>query len=103
MPNIQEEFQEYIWDLLREDTEFVVGRNNEGGQLSLGEIIADLRGDSPPNVAVDEPASLVADQEGVENGNGTKPKKTEWKVYASEARRWRALTGHGIDYKRVHE
>jgi len=36
-------FQDYVWDILRQQEEFKVGINCEGNVLWLDEIVADLR------------------------------------------------------------
>jgi len=73
-PNVKEEFQEYIWGLLRRQRDFKVGPKNESRQLSLGEMVEKWRENK-------DDANL--------------------RVYASEERRWRTLTGHGPDPRRV--
>lgn len=83
-PNLNEEFQEYVWELLKREEDFHVGRDNEGGNMQLMEIVIDLKA-----------AGKVASDGAPSKGHD------KWKGYASEERRWRALTGHGIDYKKV--
>lgn len=83
VPNMRDEFQDYVWDILRQQEDFKVGMNGEGNELSLDEIVADLR-----NQAVDS--------KGEANGGGK-----VWRVYTSEERHWKTLTGHGPDLKRV--
>ena len=83
VPNMRDEFQDYVWDILRQQEEFKVGINGEGNGLSLEQIVADLR-------------NQAEDSEGEANGGGK-----VWRVYASEGRHWRTLTGHGPDLKRV--
>ena len=73
-PNVKEEFQEYVWNLLRQETDFRVGPKNESRDMSLEEIVDKWRDNKQ-----DE----------------------KLRVYASEDRRWRALTGHGPDPKKV--
>jgi len=73
-PNVKEEFQEYVWGLLRRQKDFNVGPKNESRDMSLGEIVDKWR-------------------ENKDDDN--------LRVYASEDRRWRTLTGHGPDLKRV--
>ncbi|KAI5853861.1 B-block binding subunit of TFIIIC-domain-containing protein [Tricharina praecox] len=73
-PNVKEEFQEYVWGLLRQQKDFNVGPKNESRGMSLGEIVDKWRENK-------DDANL--------------------RVYASEDRRWRTLTGHGPDPKRV--
>jgi hypothetical protein len=73
-PNVKEEFQEYIWELLKQQADFDVGPKNESRHMSLGEIV----------------------DKWTENKQDEK-----LRVYASEDRRWRTLTGHGFDPKKV--
>jgi hypothetical protein len=73
-PNVKEEFQEYIWELLKQQADFDVGPKNESRHMSLGEIV----------------------DKWSENKDDEK-----LRVYASEDRRWRTLTGHGVDPKKV--
>jgi hypothetical protein len=91
MPNLKEDFQDYVWDLLRGEDDFSVGKDNEGCNMSLKDIVDDLRKDK------------AADREVVLAGSGVKDQKghEKWRVFASEERRWRALTGHGVDPKKV--
>ena len=83
VPNMRDEFQDYVWDILRQQEDFKVGIDGEGNGLSLDEIVADLR-------------NQVEDSEGEANKGGK-----VWRVYTSEGRHWRTLTGHGPDLKRV--
>lgn len=76
LPNVKEEFQEYIWELLKREKDFSVGPKNEGGSMTLKEVVEKLKRSS-------------AEED------------MEWRVYATEERRWRVLTGHGPDPKRV--
>jgi hypothetical protein len=73
-PNVKEEFQEYIWELLKQQADFDVGPKNESRHMSLGEIV----------------------DKWSENKDDEK-----LRVYASEDRRWRTLTGHGVDPKKA--
>ena len=75
IPNVKEEFQEYIWDLLRQEKDFIVGRQNEAGDMSLKGIVEMMKAKGGA------PASL--------------------RVCATEERRWKTLTGHGPDPKKV--
>lgn len=77
IPNVKEEFQEYIWGLLRQEKDFIVGRQNEAGDMSLKEIVEAMKAKGGGGA----PASL--------------------RVYATEERRWKTLTGHGPDPKKV--
>ena len=77
IPNVKEEFQEYIWGLLRQEKDFIVGRKNEAGHMSLKEIVEAMKAKGGGGA----PASL--------------------RVYATEERRWKTLTGHGPDPKKV--
>ncbi|KAI5793241.1 hypothetical protein EDC01DRAFT_91164 [Geopyxis carbonaria] len=76
LPNVKEEFQEYIWELLKREKDFSVGPKNEGGKMTLKEVVEKLKSSSTEE-------------------------DMEWRVYATEGRRWRVLTGHGPDPKRV--
>lgn len=89
VPNLEEDFQDFIWDLLRVEEDLIVGKESEGNRLSLGEILNDLRN-------VPGTGGKSAQGENVGEGVGR-----EWKVYAAEDRRWRTLTGHGPDPKKV--
>lgn len=96
VPNLKEDFQDYVWDLLREEKDFSVGKSNEGRDLSLKGIVDDLRKDK---------VSGKGDREIVLGGVGIRDQEGgpgRWRVYASEERRWRALTGHGVDPKKVN-
>lgn len=98
LPNLEEEFQDYVWDLLRMEKDFIIGKNNEGRNLTLKDIVDDLRKDKIPKKSGGESDlgdSTSKDQERCEIG------QEKWRVYASEERRWRALTGHGVDPKKV--
>lgn len=98
LPNLEEEFQDYVWDLLRMEKDFIIGKNNEGRNLTLKDIVDDLRKDKIPKKSSGESevgGSALKDQERGEIG------QEKWRVYASEERRWRALTGHGVDPKKV--
>lgn len=75
LPNVQEDFQEYVWKLLKQERGFTVGKNNEGAEQTLKEIVEKMRA-----------------------GNADGP---EFRVYADEDRRWKALTGHGVNHKAV--
>jgi len=75
LPNVKEEFQEYVWDLLRQEKDFIVGPKNEASNLSLRDIVGKLK--------------------------ESKESSAKLRVYASEERRWRTLTGHGPDPKKV--
>lgn len=94
MPNLKEDFQDYVWDLLRGEDDFSVGKGNEGRDMSLKDIVDDLRKDK---------AAGKGDREVVLGGSAVKDQKghEKWRVFASEERRWRALTGHGVDPKKV--
>lgn len=94
MPNLKEDFQDYVWDLLRGEDDFSVGKDNEGGDMSLKDIVDDLRKDK---------AAGKGDREVVLGSSSVKDQKghEKWRVFASEERRWRALTGHGVDPKKV--
>lgn len=94
MPNLKEDFQDYVWDLLRGEDDFSVGKDNEGRDMSLKDIVDDLRKDK---------AAGKGDREVVLGGSDVKDQKghEKWRVFASEERRWRALTGHGVDPKKV--
>lgn len=94
MPNLKEDFQDYVWDLLRREDDFSVGKDNEGCDMSLKDIVDDLRKDK---------AAGKGDREVVLGGLTVKDQKghEKWRVFASEERRWRALTGHGVDPKKV--
>jgi len=78
------EFQNYVWDILRQQEKFKVGINCEGNGLSLDEIVVDLR-------------NQAEDSEGEASGGGK-----VWRVYTSEGRDWRALTGQNPDLERVN-
>ncbi|KAG0135937.1 hypothetical protein HOY82DRAFT_117055 [Tuber indicum] len=82
VPNMRDEFQDYVWDILRQQGDFKVGVNGEGNELSLNEIVADLRNQA---------------EGGKEEANG---EGKIWRVYTSDERHWRTLTGHGPDLKR---
>ncbi|KAI5839302.1 hypothetical protein DFP73DRAFT_219762 [Morchella snyderi] len=98
LPNLEEEFQDYVWDLLRMEKDFIIGKNNEGRNLTLKDIVDDLRKDKISKKSGGESDLrdfTSRDQERCEIG------QEKWRVYASEERRWRALTGHGVDPKKV--
>lgn len=71
------------------EEDLIVGKESEGNRLSLSEILNDLRN-------VPGTGGKSAQGENVGEGVGR-----EWKVYAAEDRRWRTLTGHGPDPKKV--
>jgi hypothetical protein len=76
LPNVNEEFQEYIWNLLVQDDDFKVGIKNEFKDLTLKEVVEKLK-------------------------NGGDKENDVLKVYVTEDRRWRALAGHGVNFKKV--
>jgi hypothetical protein len=78
-PNVKEEFQEYIWDLLRQEKDFIVGPKNEAGSMTLKNIVEQMK------------------------MGGGNDESEQLKVYATEDRRWRTLTGHGPDPRKVEE
>jgi hypothetical protein len=96
VPNLREDFQDFFWDLLRTEKDLIVGENSEGNGLSLVEIMDDLR---------DESETEIQGRQGTQDGHispgGGSSQEKGWRVYASEERRWRTLTGHGPDPKRV--
>ncbi|KAF8545408.1 hypothetical protein BDD12DRAFT_6442 [Trichophaea hybrida] len=77
VPNVKEEFQEYIWDLLRQEKDFIVGPKNEAGNMTLKDIVEKMK--------------MRSENDDFE----------QLRVYASEDRRWRTLTGHGPDPRKV--
>jgi hypothetical protein len=87
VPNLNEDFQDFIWNILRQEKDFIVGKNGEGNHLHLSEIINDIR------------SQMASDN--YEVSKEEKRLEKEWRVYVSEERRWWTLTGHGVDQKKV--
>lgn len=76
---------EQIWSLLKQEKDFRIGPRNEGRHLCWKEIAE----------------KLICDAADDERGAATGKKGFKWKVYISEERLWRSLTGHGKDFKKV--
>lgn len=90
LPNVKEEFQEYVWDLLRQQKDFLVGPKNEWGHLSLKEVVERIK------------ARGTGGASGAQGKEGqNEEEEQELRVYATLDRRWRALTGHGPNPKKV--
>lgn len=104
------ELRKEIWKRLVTDPDFKVGKNDEGRNLELeeiekayGECVSETRvraqeGDVGEGDGQDKESGWKGIE--VENAQHTKPKK--WRVYASTEQRWKALTGHSIDHKKVY-
>ncbi|KAF8477313.1 hypothetical protein BDZ91DRAFT_843996 [Kalaharituber pfeilii] len=115
-----------IWKRLVNDKDFKVGKNNEGKDLELEEVEAGYsqddtqksnckrkgkktanKGNTGEAIADFEDADRNEEQEmGEEIFDAEKRvsqpgKAIKWKVYTSLEQRWRALTGHGIDHKKI--
>ena len=103
------ELRKEIWRRLVTDPDFKVGRNDEGRHLELEEI-EKTYGECASEAKVRAQEGDVDEGDGqaresdwkgieMENVQHTKPKK--WRVYVSMEQRWKALTGHNIDHKKV--
>ncbi|KAF8430301.1 hypothetical protein EV426DRAFT_542339, partial [Tirmania nivea] len=134
------ELRKEIWKRLVSDSDFKVGKNNEGSTLELEEVEEGYEADTLKNKdeenIVDGEGTEVVTGGDVETGsqavetspqaievvsiaieNGSRvveepiadvseedarvTKVKKWRVYASLERRWKALTGHGVDHKKI--
>lgn len=103
------ELRKEIWRRLVADPDFKVGKNDEGRHLELeeiektyGECVSEARVRAQEgDVDEGDGQGRESDWKGIEmeNVQHTKPKK--WRVYASTEQRWKALTGHSVDHKKV--
>ena len=74
------------------EEDLIVGKGAEGNRLSLSEILNDLR---------NEQGTGGEGAQGESAPQGSGEVAGDWRVYAAEGRRWRTLTGHGPDPKKV--
>lgn len=107
-----------IWEALKANPDIRIGRLDDGRNMSFEEIVADdaVRRKRREDANMDDGDNDLPPQHPVEElPPGEKKKKIKkfspkeipmadteiWKLYASEERVWHALTGHGVDYKKV--
>jgi len=79
-----------------EGTEGVIGDNVETGSQAVETSSQAIEGESE---ATETGSQAAKDPIADEDAKVAKVKK--WRVYASIERRWKALTGHGVDHKKV--
>lgn len=115
---LDDEAKEKIWEALKADQDFSVGRNNEGKDLSWKEIKEDdtrrrqKRADD--NIPDSNDGIPIPPQDNEPETQAKRKKKRRlppevipmgeyevWRVYTTEEKQWMTLTGHGIDRKKV--
>ena len=107
------ELRKEIWKWLTKDPDFRVGKNNEGKDLGLEEVEEGYKSDDTKRHNSAKGKKKRRDDEEAEGpqeaaihltertGIDKDKKAVKWRVYTSIEQRWKALTAHGIDHKKV--
>ncbi|EEP79975.1 predicted protein [Uncinocarpus reesii 1704] len=95
LPKVDHRLKCKLWEWLTKHPEVSVGKNSEGNSLSLDEALVRDPQPAAPASEID-PALVAAEESGLNEAVGD-----ALRVFVSEERAWRAITGHKPDTSRV--